>query len=269
MKYLHTALAFAALSALGFSATGCSIAAAGRRTPEATKRPDQVLDAAVLYKANCAGCHGGDGKYGAAIALANPVYLADTGAENLRVVTEKGVPGTLMPPFSQRFGGSLTDEQIEALVNGMLHDWARPEQLRGVVIPAYSASVPGDTVRGKAVFAAYCARCHGEGGTGSVGMPIAGSGDVPVRGSIVDSSFLALISDQGLRSLIIAGQPDYGMPDWRGEAVNPTTHPMTEVEIGDVVAWLASHRVSAPGRVYAEPQPTPSEPSQQPSGVKP
>ena len=34
-------------------------------------------------------------------------------------------------------------------------------------------------------------------------------------GSIVDPAYLALVSDQALRTTVIAGRPDLGMPDWR------------------------------------------------------
>src|SRR5271156_4831862 len=62
-------------------------------------RPNEVLDFPTLYKANCAACHGEKGRNGAAISLANPVYLAIAGEDNLRRITAKGVPGKLMPPF--------------------------------------------------------------------------------------------------------------------------------------------------------------------------
>jgi len=38
--------------------------------------PNRVVDFGTLYVQNCAGCHGTDGRGGASIALANPVYLA-------------------------------------------------------------------------------------------------------------------------------------------------------------------------------------------------
>ena len=57
--------------------------------------------------------------------------------------------------------------------------------------------------------------------------------------SVVDPSYLALVSDQGLRTAVIAGRADLGMPDWRGYVPG---HPMNDEEIADVVAWLASHR---------------------------
>ena len=53
---------------------------AGRRTASLTASaeelaPNEVLEFAALYSANCAGCHGENGRGGAAIALADPVYL--------------------------------------------------------------------------------------------------------------------------------------------------------------------------------------------------
>jgi hypothetical protein len=64
-------------------------------------------------------------------------------------------------------------------------------------------------------------------------------------GSIVDPSFLALVSDQSLRTTVIAGRPDLGKPDWR-EVV--PGHRLTPQQISDLVAWLAGHRQPVPGR---------------------
>ena len=66
-----------------------------------------------------------------------------------------------------------------------------------------------------------------------------------VSGSIVDPSYLALISDQTLRSTIIAGRPDLGMPDWRSDTSSPGSRSMTDQEITGVVAWLAAHRAAS------------------------
>jgi cytochrome c oxidase cbb3-type subunit 3/ubiquinol-cytochrome c reductase cytochrome c subunit len=66
----------------------------------------------------------------------------------------------------------------------------------------------------------------------------------------VNGSYLALISDQGLRSIVIAGRPDEGMPDWRTFGAQP----MTDQQISDVVAWLASKRVADPGQPYGTGQ---------------
>ena len=57
--------------------------------------------------------------------------------------------------------------------------------------------------------------------------------------SIVDASYLSLVSDQNLRTTIIAGRPDLGAPDWRG---NLPGRPMSQDDVSDVVAWLAAKR---------------------------
>jgi mono/diheme cytochrome c family protein len=204
-------------------------------------RPDEVLDFPTLYKANCAACHGEGGRNGAAISLANPVYLAVVGDANLRQITANGVPGKLMPPFAKSAGGMLTDQQIDVLAHGIMQQWSRPDLLAGQIVPPYKAAQPGDATRGQLAFGTFCARCHGVAGEGSAGD--AKSGKV---GSIVDGSYLALISDQGLRSITIAGRPDEGMPDWRSDAAQP----LTDQQITDIVAWLASKRTANPGQPY-------------------
>jgi cytochrome c oxidase cbb3-type subunit 3/ubiquinol-cytochrome c reductase cytochrome c subunit len=201
-----------------------------------------VLDFATLYGKNCAACHGENGKNGAAIPLANPVYLAIAGTTNIQRITAAGVPGTAMPPFGKAAGGMLTDQQIAVLAKGMQRTWGNPAALAGQTPPAYAASAPGNPPDGQKTFATYCARCHGADATGAS----TGNG---VTGSLVDPSYLALITDQGLRSIILAGQTEEGSHDWR--SYQPQ-HPMTDQDIADTVAWLASHRVATPGQVYKQ-----------------
>jgi cytochrome c oxidase cbb3-type subunit 3 len=199
-------------------------------------RPDQVLDFKTLYKENCSGCHGADGKGGASIALRDPVYLAIADDAAIRNVAAGGVAGTQMPPFAQSKGGMLTDEQIGVLVKG-IRAWGLADNPRADVsrtdvprdgLPPYATQSPGDPQRGAAVYATFCARCHGANGQGGKG----GS-------SIAGGAYLSLVSDQYLRTIVIAGRPELGAPDWRG---NVTGRAMTAVEISDVVAWLASQR---------------------------
>jgi mono/diheme cytochrome c family protein len=204
-------------------------------------RPDEVLDFPTLYKANCAACHGQNGVNGAAISLANPVYLAVTGEENLHEITAKGVPGKLMPPFAKSAGGMLTDQQINVLAHGLMQQWSKPDLFVGLNMPQYRAALQGDAARGQQAFGTFCARCHGVAGEGSAGD--AKSGKV---GSIVDGSYLSLISDQGLRSITIAGRPDEGMPDWRSDGAQP----LTDQQITDIGAWLASKRTADSGQPY-------------------
>jgi mono/diheme cytochrome c family protein len=206
-------------------------------------RPDDVLGFSTLYKSNCAACHGENGMDGVAISMANPVYLAVAGEDNVRQIIANGVPGKLMPPFAKSAGGMLTDKQVAVLSHGMMQQWGKPDLLAGLNPPQYRTTLSGDAVRGQQAFGAFCAGCHGAEGEGSAGDAKSKSGKV---GSIVDGSYLALISDQGLRSFVIAGRPDEGMPDWRTHR----TQPMTDQQITDIVAWLASKRTSNPGQPY-------------------
>jgi mono/diheme cytochrome c family protein len=208
----------------------------GRPGPGSVEiRPDKVKNFDLLYSENCSACHGPGGRgAGAAIGLANPVYLAIADDAVLTRATAQGVPGSLMPAFALSFGGELTDEQVAILVAG-IRAWARPDALGGGAPPAYSAPA-GDPARGAGVYDAACASCHGAGGTGG-----------PKGGSLVDGSFLGLVSDQGLRTTVIAGRPDIGHPDWRGDAAG---RPLSGEQVSDVVAWLASMRPATPGAPY-------------------
>jgi mono/diheme cytochrome c family protein len=240
----HPLFSLVAVSLLTFAAFGCNSAPGRPKAAPEVPRPEAIHDFAVLYKQNCAACHGENGTQGAAVSLANPEYLSLAGENTLLQITAKGVPGTLMPPFAKSAGGMLTDEQIHDLVDGMMHQWGRPEVLTGQPAPAYAAAGAGDVQQGQQVFTTYCARCHGADGTG---LTAKDPGANASRGSIVDPSYLALVSDQSLRTTTIVGLPDQRMPDWRGDVAS---HPMTDKEVTDVVAWLASHRTQFPGQPY-------------------
>jgi len=203
-------------------------------------RPDKVTAFALLFAANCAACHGAEGRGGAALALADPVYLAIADDVTIRRVVSEGVPGTAMPAFAQSAGGMLTDEQIEAIVGGIRARWARPDALRGAKPPPYAARGDGDPRRGASVYAVYCSSCHGANGRGG-----------ERASSIVDGSFLALVSNQSLRTTVIVGRRELGAPDWRGNV--PGTL-MSGEDVSDVVAWLAAQRPEVAGQPYPAAQ---------------
>ena len=199
-------------------------------------KPQDVTDFAQLYSLNCAGCHGTDGKGSGALALNNPVYLGIVSDATITKVTTLGLPGTLMPAFALSAGGSMTDSQIAIVVSG-IRQWATATPPSGSTPPPYAAgAVTGDAARGATAYTTFCQSCHGPEGRGT-----------PKLGSIVDTSFLALVSDQSLRSTIIAGRPDRGHPDWahcvEGQA-------LTDQQVTDVVTWLANQRSPTPGNPY-------------------
>ena len=145
-----------------------------------------------------------------------------------------------MPAFAQTAGGRLTDKQIDILVREMRARWARPEEFKNIVFPPYSVqeatavgSGPGNAQRGAVTYTIYCAQCHGADGGGGA-----------KSGLVTDPAYLALASDQALRTAVIAGRPDLGKPDWRTYLPG---RPMSPQDISDVVAWLVSHRETGLG----------------------
>lgn len=234
MRFPLLILGTAGLTAIGLC--GCANAPGRPGAGAMPVVPSEISDFNTLYQQNCAGCHGPAGKGGAAIALANPVYLAIADDAILRRATGSGIPGTSMPAFAQSAGGMLTDKQIGVIASGIREHWSEPDVLGNADPPPYSPPVPGDSVHGLEVYATYCSSCHGAAGRGG-----------QKAGSIVDGSFLALVSDQELRTIVIAGRPELGAPDWRSD--NPG-RPMTAQDVSDVVAWLASQRPKFPGQPF-------------------
>jgi cytochrome c oxidase cbb3-type subunit 3/ubiquinol-cytochrome c reductase cytochrome c subunit len=238
------------LPAFVFAAAACLLSTGCLHRPKLepeVSRPEQVLDFSSLYKQNCAACHGVNGKNGASLPLANPVYLAFAGQQTIANTIIHGVSGHLMPPFAKSAGGMLTDQQINVLAQGLISAWSTSGAPASQGLPPYAATLTGDPARGQQAFASSCARCHGPNGQGAPGDP-KGAGKL---GSLVDPAYLTLVSDQYLRSVTVAGMPDRGMPDWRSDAQQP----LTDQQITDIVAWLASQRTPYPG------QPYPTQPS--------
>lgn len=235
MSFRHLLAATAAISG-AFALSSCDDAP-GRPKPENRwTPPSSVTDFATLYRENCLACHSDGTTTSASIPMSNPFLLAMLPEERLRDVIANGIPGTAMPSLSIAKSGVLTEEQIDSLVKGILA-WKEAHPVEGPV-PAYSAPL-GDVVAGGQAFGMYCASCHGADGTGAT------------AGSVVAPAYLALVSDQYLRTVTIAGRPDLGCPDYRSRVPN---QPMSDDDIANVVAWLASQRKPGP----AEP-PEPGE----------
>ncbi|HEX3940024.1 MAG TPA: c-type cytochrome [Acidobacteriaceae bacterium] len=216
---------------------GCDSAPGRPKPGPEVPRPEAVLDFPTLYRQNCSGCHGAEGSNGPSYPLANPEYQAWVSDDALRQTIAQGEPGTMMPAFAIQDGGTLTDEQVNVLVSGMRAAWGKPGS-SSPGAPPYQSALAGNAANGAAVYAAYCARCHG---------PAAQPGGT--AGSILDPNLLALASDRMLRTVIVAGRPDIGQPDWRGDLAG---RPLTGQQVSDVVAWLRSQApMTAPGNGQA------------------
>ena len=190
-------------------------------------RPDQVAEFKTLYSENCSGCHGEDGRLGAAQALNDPLFQHLAPKDFVRKTIANGLPGHLMPGAAKSAGGFLTDRQIDILVDGMQQDWGRSGDFGNAPPLLLEGAAPGDAQRGEGAYKTFCSSCHGPDGNGGK------------AGSIVNPQYLAMATDQYLRTTVIVGRPDLNVPDWRGYV---SGRPMTAQEVSDVVAWIASHR---------------------------
>jgi len=214
---------------------GCKLPGKPEDGPE-VPRPEQVVSFDALYGANCAGCHGANGQKGMAINLANPIYQALVDDATLKQIITNGETGTLMPAFGLKRGGDLTDQQVDVLVNGMRERWGKANMLAGLNAPSWKAVQAGNAANGQQVYASTCARCHGK----NVETP-------GPDGSILDGSYLALVNEQTIRTITIAGRSDLGMPDWRGLKKD---RPLTDSEVTDVATWLMTQKPAFPGQPY-------------------
>jgi mono/diheme cytochrome c family protein len=213
------------------SSMGCHRRIGPPNDREELMRPEDVVSFDRLYKQNCSACHGENGSGGPALDLANPNYQALVDDASLRRWITSGMPGTQMPAFGESAGGFLTPQQVEALVAGMRSRWAHAD--RNVTdMPPYSSNAIGTAERGHEIFRVNCSSCHQQG-----------------QQKITDTSYLALVTDQSLRTIIIAGRPDLGHPDWKH--VRPG-QPLTDQDVSDIVAYLHSLRSDTPGQPYPE-----------------
>jgi len=217
-----TALVFAALLA------GCD-GAPGYPKGESVP-PSQVTDFHALYATNCQACHGANGEGGPAIDLANPEYQALVDDASLKKWISGGMPGTQMPAFAQSAGGMLTDQQIGAIITGMRSEWRKPGTFPGLTPPPYAQPDGGNAGHGQQLYQTRCASCHQN----------------PARQQVTSPIYLSLVSDQVLRSIIIAGRPDIHQPDWSHDTpAGATGQPLAAQDVTDIVTYLYSLRNSS------------------------
>ena len=195
----------------------------GKPTQEETPAL-QITDFKILFSQNCSGCHGPDGRLGPGRILNDAVYLAVIPKDALKNVIEHGRAGTAMPAWELTEGGPFTPQQVDALVDG-IENWKKPVSApAGAELPNYTETTPGDPVNGKRLFGRGCFACHGPGAR--VGL-------------VTDPSYLSLVTNQNLRTSIIVGRMDLGMPNYRFLNAG---HALSDQDISDLVAYLASLR---------------------------
>jgi cytochrome c oxidase cbb3-type subunit III len=232
MKLVPSAMSSLILLALLVVCLGCDRKIGPPDDQEELMRPENVTSFDRLYKQNCSACHGESGSGGPALDLANPRYQTLVDDASLRRWITFGMPGTQMPAFGETAGGFLTPQQIDMLVAGMRARWNQKDHDAAADMPPYSSDVIGNPEHGQDIVRESCASCHQQG---------------PQK--ITDASYLSLVSDQSLRTIVIAGRPDLGHPDWKQVRHG---QPLTNQDVSDVITYLHSLRSDTPGQPYPE-----------------
>lgn len=119
--------------------------------------PEAKSEGAILFRQNCASCHGNDGRGGErAPNIATRHDVVATSDAQLKDVVGKGIPEAGMPSFDD-----LGAEKVNEMVGYL-------RVLQGVGGTAHT-ELPGDPAAGEAIFfgKASCSNCHmvhGRGG---------------------------------------------------------------------------------------------------------
>jgi mono/diheme cytochrome c family protein len=158
----------------------------------------QIEKGAALFQSNCATCHGVEGKAEecfdpasgepagcVGLPLNNPDLLCGEPSARMSQYNWRGSKrnfiyqtvaagriGTLMPTWSQEFGGPMEDYQLDQVTNFVLN-WGSDELCgdvteapprEDVVWPENVAELPeGDPANGESLYASYgCVGCHGD-----------------------------------------------------------------------------------------------------------
>lgn len=203
-----------------------------------------MLDFTQLFDTHCTGCHGKNGTQGPAPPLNDPLFLALASEGDFKRTISGGRRETLMPAFAEDQGGPLTAQQIEAVVQG-IRSWKKlpAEQVKSL----QEETPPGNRDRGEILFARACAGCHGEQGKGK--FDLAGKAQPAPAGAVNQPAFLALVSDDFLRRMVITGRPDLKrqrpdgstlfMPSYaQSEGRGADFKPLTAQEVADLTALL-------------------------------
>lgn len=183
------------------------------------KTPTEILDFDTLFAQRCAGCHGNDGAGSGSIALHDPALLHIINKDTLTAIIRDG-KGELMPSFQSNTGNPLTDAQIDVIADGMIERWGG-EPPPWALNRRYEVK-HGKATRGKGAFVDMCGQCHGNDGLGAS------------AGSVIMPAYLELVSSQYLRSVILYGRPELGMP--------PLASKIDDRTIDDIVAWLETYK---------------------------
>jgi mono/diheme cytochrome c family protein len=175
----------------------------------------------LLYRDNCALCHGPFGEGGPNPALPGDIIAPISTAEYLRTrddatlknIISFGQPNFGMSPFGSTNGGPLENDEIDAIITLMRAWEANPPVDTPPAIDAGLIAFGGEDV-----FQNICAKCHGANGEGGLGP------------ELNSPEFRAEHDDDDLRATITYGHEGTTMIPWGAI--------LARTQIDDVIAYI-------------------------------
>lgn len=185
---------------------------------------DPQTGASNIAGKECARCHGIDAQGGSTLFL-NPATgtKSDYPVPDLKTVysryeepppgfpdarayitetIERGRPGTPMPTWGNKYGGPLTEQEIDDIVN-----WIQSIQEK----PEFEAAATGDQI-----FAKLCASCHGVAGAGGSGPAMKGGSESKQFPNIDDHIAFVKEGSKAGTPYGTSGKGTGAMPAWGG-----------------------------------------------------
>lgn len=238
----------------------------------------QVEKGAVLFLNNCSSCHGVEGKAAQCFDPSSgeetgcvgrplnhaPLLCGETSARMnelswtgskrnlIRQTIAAGRPGTLMPTWSQAFGGPMEDYQIDQVTDFVMN-WSEDPVLCTAPTPeprvwpeSVSELPEGDAANGETLYTTTyaCVTCHGDPtveGSNAVGPwlgTIADEGGSRIEGTDADQYiYESILHPNDFIAPICANGNPCGEP-----SAMPMTfaNDMSEQEMADVITYLMS-----------------------------
>lgn len=189
--------------------------------PVRDARPANAVDGEKLFRANCSSCHqiGGTGLPGLAPSVRNRDFLALASDNFIQATVAQGRPGTAMVPRPDLAGSALKHiiTYLRALPVVNAPDFA--------LNPGRKCE--GNPENGEALFASFCASCHGANGEG---YSEGGSGP-----GIGLAGFLSVASDDYIFQTIKHGRIGTPMMSFMGARGLAN---LSESEVNDIIVYL-------------------------------
>ncbi|NOY45164.1 MAG: c-type cytochrome [Deltaproteobacteria bacterium] len=183
------------------------------RTRIASSRGD-ARSGRILFRRNCASCHGRRGGGGIGTSLNSPGFLAAASDAFLAATILDGRENTAMPSW-RRF----TEQEVSDLL-AYLRTWQPRRSDRAAVLSLLETGDPRASERiGRILYRTNCRTCHGRDGMGDLAV------------SLATQEFLTLVDDAYLYETIASGRPGTGMPAWRH---------LTSEDVASIIRFLRS-----------------------------